>query len=48
MRDPQEKPDYTDLLLIARLHSYVGSPRMEQLTTPRSAAGHTTSSPWVG
>ncbi|KRT54489.1 HD-like signal output (HDOD) domain, no enzymatic activity [endosymbiont of Ridgeia piscesae] len=31
MRDPQEKPDYTDLLLIARLHSYVGSPRMDQL-----------------
>lgn len=31
MRDNGEQADYTDLLLIAQLHAYLGTPRMAQL-----------------
>lgn len=31
MRDEESNPSYTDLVLIAKLHSYVGTPRMSQL-----------------
>lgn len=30
-RDPNPEPEYCDLVLVAQLHSYVGTPRMEEL-----------------
>ncbi len=30
-RDPAEEPDYADLVIIAQLHSFIGTPRMEML-----------------
>lgn len=32
-RDPAEEPDYTDLVIVAQLHSFIGTPRMEMLPT---------------
>ncbi len=31
LRDPSEHADYTDLLIVAQLHVYLGSPRMTEL-----------------
>lgn len=30
-RDPSEEPDYADLVIIAQLHSYIGTPQMQDL-----------------
>lgn len=30
-RDPGKKPDYVDLILVAQLHSYLGTPKMRKL-----------------
>jgi HD-like signal output (HDOD) protein len=30
-RDPGPEPDYTDLLIVAQLHAYLGTPRMAEL-----------------
>jgi len=31
VRDPAPEPDYTDLLVVAQLHAYLGTPRMGEL-----------------
>jgi HD-like signal output (HDOD) protein len=31
LRDTNPQPDYTDLLIVAQLHAYLGTPRMAQL-----------------